>query len=57
MVFALNYKMAKILGMVVVANPMSIIAKMPRKQYIGWCSAASLLMAVRIRILAMRAKK
>jgi hypothetical protein len=42
--------------MIVVASPMSTTARIPRKWYIGWCSAASLLIMVRIRMLAMRQK-
>jgi hypothetical protein len=56
MAFVLNHKMAKILGMIVEDIPMSTTARMPRKWYIGWCSAASLLMMVRIRLLAMHSQ-
>ena len=41
MVFALNHKMIKILGMMLVARPMSTTARMPKKWYICWCSVVS----------------
>ena len=54
---ALNHKIAKILGMMLVAMPISTTARMPRKWYMGWCSVASLLMMIRIKMLELRAKR
>lgn len=52
-----NQKIARILGMMVVARPMSMTANMPKKWYVGSCSVDSCWMVIKMRRLAQRAKR
>ena len=57
MALASNQKIAKILGMMLVARLMSTAINMQRKMYMGSCSESSCWMVVVMRRLVPRTKK
>ena len=57
MALASNQKMARILGIIVLAKPMSTTANMLRRWYMGSWSVDSCWMVIKMRRLAARAKR